>query len=118
MTSAIWIMPAALVADSIEHGILEGAGDDTALYMSLYFFIQKLAAAIGVGVALPVAALMGFDPQATDANSSFTGIKFVAVILPSIIALPAAFLLFNYPIDEKRHGEIRAELAERGIKTG
>ena len=118
VTSAIWIMPAALVADSIEHGILEGAGDDTALYMSLYFFIQKLAAAIGVGVALPVAALMGFDPQAIDANSSFTGIKFVAVILPSIIALPAAFLLFNYPIDEKRHGEIRAELAERGIKTG
>lgn len=118
VTSAIWIMPAALVADSIEHGILEGAGDDTALYMSLYFFVQKLAAAIGVGVALPVAAMLGFDPQAIDPNSSFNGIKFVAVILPSIIALPAAFLLYNYPIDEKRHSEIRAELAERGIKTG
>jgi Na+/melibiose symporter-like transporter len=117
VTAAIWIMPPALVADSIEHGILEGAGDDTALYMSLYFFIQKLAAAIGVGVALPIAAMLGFNPQEIDAGSTFGGIKFVAVVLPSIIVLPAVFLLFNYPIDEKRHAEIREELHQRGIRT-
>jgi Na+/melibiose symporter-like transporter len=110
-------MPPALVADSIEHGILQGGGDDTALYMSLYFFIQKLAAAIGVGVALPVAAVLGFDPQAIGPDTSFFGIKFVAVVLPTIIALPAAFLLFNYPIDEKRHAEIRQELGKRGLGT-
>lgn len=117
VTAAIWIMPPALVADSIEHGILEGAGDDTALYMSLYFFIQKLAAAIGVGVALPVAAILGFNPQDTGAGTSFGGIMFVAAVLPSIIALPAVFLLFNYPIDEKRHAEIRQELHQRGVET-
>jgi len=117
VTAAIWIMPPALVADSIEHGILEGAGDDTALYMSLYFFIQKLAAAIGVGAALPIAAMLGFNPQEIGADTTFGGIKFVAVVLPSIIALPAVFLLFNYPIDEKRHAEIRQELLERGIQT-
>ena len=117
VTAAIWVMPPALVADSIEYGVLEGAGDDTALYMSLYFFVQKLAAAIGVGVALPIAALMGFDPKAIDANTTFEGIKFVAIVLPSLIAFPAIFLLYNYPIDEKRHNEIRDELASKGIKT-
>ena len=117
VTSAIWVLPPALVADSIEHGILEGTGDDTALYMSLYFFVQKLAAAVGVGVALPMAAILGFDPQAIDADTSFFGIKFVAVILPSIIALPAVFLLFNYPIDEARHKEIRDELEARGLAS-
>ena len=96
---------------------LEGAGDDTALYMSLYFFIQKFAAAVGVGVALPLAAVLGFDPQAIDENTSFFGIKFVSVILPSIIALPAVFLLYNYPIDESRHREIRKELEARGLMT-
>jgi Na+/melibiose symporter-like transporter len=118
VTSAIWVMPPALVADSIEHGVLEGAGDDTALYMSLYFFIQKFAAAIGVGVALPIAAFLGFDPQAIGPDSNFGGIKFVAAVLPSIIALPAVFLLFNYPIDEQRHAQIRASLREKGIETG
>lgn len=117
VTAAIWVLPPALVADSIEHGILEGAGDDTALYMSLYFFVQKLAAAIGVGVALPIAAYLGFNPQAIDANTTFEGIKFVAVILPGIVAFPAVFLLYNYPIDEKRHAEIRQQLKARGIET-
>jgi Na+/melibiose symporter-like transporter len=85
--------------------------------MSLYFFIQKLAAAIGVGVALPVAALLGFNPQSTGIGASTGGIMFVAAVLPSIIALPAVFLLFNYPISEKRHAEIRQELRERGLET-
>ncbi len=117
VTSAIWVMPPALVADSIEHGILQGGGDDTALYMSLYFFVQKLAAAIGVGLALPLAAVLGFDPQAIGPETSFLGIKFVSVVLPSLIALPAVFLLFNYPIDEERHAEIRSELKKRGLET-
>ena len=38
VTSAIWVLPPAMVADSIEHGILEGAGDDTALYNVLVLF--------------------------------------------------------------------------------
>ena len=106
-----------MVADSIEHGLLEGIGDDVALYMSLYFFIQKQAAAIGVGVALPLAAWLGFDPQMADTAKSFAGLKFVAVVLPGIIAAPAIFLLFNYPIDERRHAEIREELHRKGIET-
>ena len=117
VTAAIWVLPPAMVADSIEHGLLEGAGDDVALYMSLYFFIQKFAAAIGVGVALPVVAWLGFDPQAVDTATSFTGLKFVSVVLPGIIAAPAIVLLFNYPIDERRHARIRQELCERGIDT-
>ncbi|MCY4564609.1 MAG: MFS transporter [Gammaproteobacteria bacterium] len=117
VTAAIWVLPPAMVADSVEHGLLEGIGDDVALYMSLYFLIQKMAAAIGVGVALPVAAWLGYDPQAVDAATSFAGIKFVAVILPGIIAAPAILLLFNYPIDERRHAEIREELHRKGIET-
>jgi len=118
MTAAIWIMPPALVADSIEHGMLEGIGDDTALYMSLYFFVQKLAAAIAVGFALPLAALLGFDPGQIESTTDFTGLKFVSVILPSLVAFPAVLLLFNYPITEQRHAEIRAQLRASGIDAG
>ncbi len=118
VTSAIWVLPPAMVADTIEHGLLEGAGDDAALYMSLYFFIQKLSAAVAVGLALPLAAWLGFDPQLGAQSESLVGLKFVAVILPGILAVPAAWLLFNYPIDENRHDEIRAELKRKGIATG
>ena len=115
VTSAIWVMPPAMVADTVEHGLLEGVGDDTALYMSIYFFIQKLAAAVGVGIALPLAASMGFDPQGTAPGDDTFGIRFVSTMLPTLLAFPAVLLLFRYPIDEERHAAIRAELALRGI---
>lgn len=112
VTSAIWIMPPAMVADTVESGLLEDIGDDTALYMSIYFFIQKLAAAVGVGLALPLAASLGFDPQAPGGDTF--GIRFVATMLPTFMAIPAVFLLFRYPIDEQRHRQIREELEARG----
>ena len=115
VTSAIWVMPPAMVADTVEHGLLEDLGDDTALYMSIYFFIQKLAAAFGVGIALPLAASLGFDPQAGGMAEDTFGIRFVATMLPTLLALPAVFLLYRYPIDEARHQAIQRELAERGI---
>lgn len=115
VTSAIWIMPPAMVADTVEHGLLEDVGDDTALYMSIYFFIQKMAAAVGVGVALPLAAALGFDPQSASPDGDTFGIRFVSTVLPSLLALPAVFLLWRYPIDEARHRVIREQLEVRGI---
>ena len=41
----------------------------------------------------------------------------VALLLPAFVAFPAIFLLFNYPIDEKRHGQIREELRQRGVSN-
>ncbi len=115
VTASIWVMPPALVADSIEYGMLKGAGDDAAIYMSLYFFIQKAAMAVGVGLALPLAAMLGYDPK-MGADAATSGLNFVSVILPAIVAAPAAILLFSHPITEARHAEIRRELAERGAK--
>ena len=114
VTAAIWVMPPALVADSIEYGMLKGAGDDAAIYMSLYFFIQKAAMALGVGIALPMAAMLGYDPR-LGAEAALGGLKFTSVILPAIVALPAAYLLYFYPITERRHAAIRARLRAKGI---
>ena len=110
VTSFIWVMPPALVADAVEYGMLHGAGDDAAFYMALYFFVQKTALAVGVGLALPLAGALGFVP-ATGAGAG--ALAFVALGLPLLLALPGAAVLFNYPIDERRHAEIRRQLAER-----
>ena len=115
VTASIWIMPPALVADAIENGILEGGGDDAALYMSLYFFIQKAAMAIGVGIGLPMIAYFGFDPATFALGNDIGGLKFVSLVLSGLIALPAVFILFSHPIDEKEHARIRSELRDRGV---
>ncbi len=117
VTASIWILPPALVADAVENGMLEGSGDDAGLYMSLYFFIQKAAMALGVGLAFPLAQASGFDPQAMGPEANVSGLLKVALLMSGVVAIPAVFLLFNYPIDEKRHAEIRDELRERGMSN-
>ena len=115
VTASIWIMPPALVADAIENGMLKGGGDDAALYMSLYFFVQKAAMAIGVGVGLPLIAYFGFNPATFTFGDDIGGLKFVSLILSGLVALPAAFILFSHPIDEAEHEKIREQLRSRGV---
>lgn len=113
VTSFIWVMPPALVADAVEFGMMRGGADDAAIYMSLYYFTQKMAMAAGVGIALPLAGLMGFDPTVKNTVDALSGLNLTGLVLPILIAIPGALLLFHYPIDERRHHVIRRWLARR-----
>lgn len=111
MTPVIWVMPPAIVADTVEYGMLKGAEDDAALYLALYAFVQKMALAIGVGFALALAGGLGFDPQAPLTPDGLGALKLVTLILPGIIAAVGCLWLWNYPIDARRHAIIRRWLA-------
>lgn len=113
MTPVIWVMPPALVADTVEYGMLKGGSDDAALYMALYTFIQKLALAIGVGFALPVAGALGFDPGGALTAQGKEALRIVALFAPGCIAFIGAILLWNYPITAAKHLIIRRWLARR-----
>ena len=111
-TSAIWVMPPALVADAIDYGRLHGAKDDAALYMALYHFVQKLAMAGGVGIGMPLAGALGFNPGAAPTPEGVHGLNLVALVLPMFIALPGALMLFNYPLTREKHDEVRRQLGD------
>ena len=111
VTSFIWVMPPALVGDAVEFGMFKGGGDDAAIYMSLYYFVQKMAMAVGVGIALPLAGLLGFDPAQGQADLG--GLSFVGLWLPLLLVLPGIGLLFNYPITAQRHAIVRRWLYRR-----
>jgi len=113
LTSFIWVMPPALIADTVEYGMMKGGGDDAALYMALYMFTQKAALAMGVGIALPLASLLGFDP--TNVDSPVAGLNLTALLVPGTIGIIGALIMFNYPIDARRHATIRRWLARRGL---
>ena len=115
VTSVIWVMPPALISDTIEYGIFKGLTDDSAIYMALYYFVQKMALAVGVGVALPLAGIMGFNPVTGGGEAGRTALSFVALFLPVALALPGAYLLFNHPIDRRRHEIIRKWMVRKGL---
>jgi Na+/melibiose symporter-like transporter len=113
VTNFIWLMPPALIADTVEYGMFRGAGDDAALYMALYMFVQKLALAVGVGLALPLAAGLGFDLGAPGSPASIRALDWVGLILPGVVAIGGALVLWNYPITAARHAVLRRWLARR-----
>jgi Na+/melibiose symporter-like transporter len=41
------------------------------------------------------------------------GLKFLFAMFPSIFYLSACAIIWNYPITEERHAEMRAELEEK-----
>ena len=113
-TCVIWVLPPALAADTIEYGMLKGAGDDAAMTMSLFMFTQKLAFAAGIGIALPLAGALGFDPREMATIDGLTGLRWVALYLPGLIGIVGALLLFNYPLTARRHAVIRRRLERLG----
>jgi GPH family glycoside/pentoside/hexuronide:cation symporter len=113
VTNFIWIMPPALVADTVEFGMYKGAGDDAAIYMALYMFVQKLALALGVGLALPLTAWLGFSTATPDSPASIAALDWVGLILPGVVALGGAAVLWNYPLTRRRHAALQAWLQRR-----
>jgi Na+/melibiose symporter-like transporter len=118
VTNFIWVMPPALISDTVEYGMFKGAGDDAALYMAMYMFVQKLALAVGVGLALPLAAWLGFDPGAPGSAASVAAIDRVGLMLPGVAGVGGAIVLWNYPITRERHATLRRWLKRRTARVG
>ncbi len=116
--SVIWVMPPALVADTIEYGMMKGGSDDAAIYMAVYNFIVKVAFAGGVGIALPLLGVLGFQPMGGNDVQALQGLAFVGLFLPGIIGFAGALILYNYPINKHRHGVIRRWLARKNLMPG
>lgn len=110
-------MPPALISDTVEYGMFKGAGDDAALYVALYMFVQKFALAVGVGLALPLAAYLGFDMANPSAAASLRAINWVGLILPGVIGAGGAVVLWNYPITRQRHATLQKWLARRAPRA-
>ena len=109
--SVIWVMPPALIADTIEYGMMKGGSDDAAIYMAVYNFMVKVAFAGGVGIALPLLGILGFQPTGENEAQAIRGLIFVGLFLPAVIGVAGAVLLYNHPINKHRHGVIRRWLA-------
>ena len=101
----ILVLPGALAADTVDYGRFRGGANEAGLYMAVFQFIQKLAVAVAVGVALPLMTLAGFDPG-VGAESGLVGLRWVGLGLPAACGLGALALLWQYPLTAERHSTL------------
>lgn len=106
-------LPSSINADVIDWDELESGYRRPGLFFALWGTASKLSYALAIGIAFPLLEWGGFQAGASNSDGSLVwlGVLYGAPCIG--FKLAALWLMRDYPIDEARHGEIRAALAAR-----
>ncbi len=96
------LMLRAIVADLADKQALESGRERSGLLFSMFSMSAKLAAAVGVGVALPLVAVLGFRPGGHNSPEALLGLKLVFALGPAAAHALSAALMHGFTFDEHR----------------
>lgn len=106
-------MCGAIIGDLTDFGNLKGHGEQTGSYMAGYYLVLKLGIALGIGIGFPLLQYLGFDASVGTAAGNSKAVMIAYSVIPTLIISPCIFLVWNFPIDARRHAIIRRWLARR-----
>lgn len=107
------LMLRAMVADVADHHELETGHNRTGLFFSVFSLATKAGPALGIGIALPFVAWMGFSPKAANTPEALETLKLVFALGPALAHIVSAALIWRFPLDAQRHATIRRALDAR-----
>lgn len=93
----LWTM----IADSADYGEWKTGRRATGLYFSAAVFAQKAGWGIGAAIAGWILAISNFVANAVQTETAITGIKLLVSVIPGILYMSCAILLYFYTIDQK-----------------
>ena len=106
-------LPSAIQADVIDYDELLSGERREGQYIGLWSIAKKLAAAVGVGVSLPILGLAGYVPNAEQPESVLLALRTLYALVPSLCNLAAFLIALAYPISADIHQEIRLAIEKR-----
>jgi len=107
------LMLRAMVADVADAHRLRTGHDRTGLFFSVFALSAKLGPAIGIGIALPLIAWLGFAAGPQNDPTALEGLKTVFALGPALAHIIATLIIWRFPLDEAAHAEIRRALDQR-----
>jgi Na+/melibiose symporter-like transporter len=105
------LMLRAMVGDVADVHRVETGHDRTGLFFSVFSLSMKLGPALGIGLALPLVAWLGFSPKAANQPEALEALKYVFALGPAVAHVIAASLIWRFPLDEAAHAGIARTLA-------
>ena len=112
-------LPAAILADVVDYATLKTGEVRTGSYFAFYMLTTTVAMAVGAGLGFMMLGAFGYDAKAGAVNGAPAqfGMMFTVVAVPTVLKIVGALMVWNFPIDARRHDTIRRRLAELGRRT-
>ena len=107
------LMLRAMVSDIADDHRLKTGREQSGLLFSIFNVTNNTAAAAAVGVAYPLIAWLGFVPGHVNSHAALAGLAVLFALGPATGHALSALFVWRFPLDERRHGELRSALAMR-----
>jgi len=113
--SSFFIVLWSMIPDVVEYGQLQSGQRHEGVYYGLWFFVQKLGMALSATINGWVLTWSGFQQEQggrilEQSIDAIRGINTLLVWIPIAFIIMGLLILYFYPIDAKKHAEIRDNL--------
>lgn len=99
----------SMIADVVEYDRYQTGQDRTGLFFSTVTTTSKVGAALGIGIAYPLLAFVGFDPSGTNDPAQVDNLRYVFAFLPAVSEVFVVALIYFYKLDENMLQKLRKE---------
>jgi GPH family glycoside/pentoside/hexuronide:cation symporter len=107
---AQWIFPWAMVADVADYDRVETGEFRSGMYYGIWGLATKISEALAISGIGWMLTGFGYVPNIAQTSHSLFGIRLFFGPIPGIVILIMLPLLIWYPINRKKHAEIRERL--------
>jgi Na+/melibiose symporter-like transporter len=104
------LMLRAMVADIADLQKLQTGEQRAGLLFSIFNMTGSLAMAFAVALAFAMVGWFGYVPGGHNDAAAIRGLLWVFALGPALSHLLAAALVWNFPLDQRRHAQIHREL--------
>jgi len=96
--------------DELENGMPRKEGT----FGAIYWWMVKLGQAIALVLGGLILKIVGFDPNVTEQTmETMNNLRIADIVVPSVTAALAIWVMWKYDLSEKRAKEIKTELIKR-----
>lgn len=106
-------LPSAMQADVIDYEELRCGERREGAIIGIWSVAKKLAAALGVGIALMLLGWAGYEANQAQSESVVLLLRALYAAVPCALGLLGLSIAFLYPIDRQMHQKIREQCARR-----
>ncbi len=109
---AQWIFPWTMVADVVDYDRVRTGEFRSGMYFGVWGLATKISEALAIAGVGWVLTGFGYQANVAQTVKSLFGIRLFFGPIPGIVILIMIPFLIWYPLNRKKHGEIRAKLDE------